>query len=87
MNIIFVNNCEAVTKSGIITEDLSDHLAVFANLLIDPNKLDCMITAQDIHTYNWWKFRKKKEKIYRFCKLEFLKQYRISQRQIYDFWM
>ena len=44
---IFVNNCEAVTKSGVITEDLSDHLAVFTNLLIDPNKLDHMISAQE----------------------------------------
>ena len=49
---IFVNNCEAVTKSGIITVDLSDHLATFVNLLIDAKKLNCMITAvEETHTY------------------------------------
>ena len=37
---IFVNNISAVTKSGIITIDLSDHLAPFVNILIDRNKLD-----------------------------------------------
>ena len=41
---IFVNNCTAVTKSGIITEDLSDHLATFVTLLIDPNKLNIRVS-------------------------------------------
>ena len=44
---IFVNNCAAITKSGIITEDLSDHLATFVNLLIDTKKLNSMATELD----------------------------------------
>lgn len=35
---IFVNNCMAVTNSGIITADLSDHLAPFVNILIKKEK-------------------------------------------------
>ena len=35
---IFVNSCHAVTKSGVLTESLSDHLPVFVTLLIDLNK-------------------------------------------------
>ena len=37
---IFVNNCEAITKSGIITTDVSDHLAPYVNLLIDSTVLN-----------------------------------------------
>ena len=37
---IFVNNCAAVTKSGIVSIDLSDHLAPFINILIERNKCD-----------------------------------------------
>ena len=35
---IFVNNIGAVTKTGIATIDLSDHLAPFVNILIDKEK-------------------------------------------------
>lgn len=35
---IFVNNCHVVTRSGVITECLSDHLPVFVTLLVDPNR-------------------------------------------------
>ena len=34
---IFVNNCHSVTKSGVITEGISDHLPVFVTLLVVPN--------------------------------------------------
>jgi len=46
---IFVNNCSAVTKSGIITTDISDHLAPFVNILID--KLKCQAFEND--SYEW----------------------------------
>ena len=36
---IFVNNCHAVTKSGVITESMSDHLATFVTFLVDQNKV------------------------------------------------
>ena len=42
---IFSNNCHTITQSGIITENLSDHLAVYVNILLDPNKLNHKITA------------------------------------------
>ena len=35
---IFSNSCHVITQTGIITETLSDHLAVFVNILLDPNK-------------------------------------------------
>ena len=44
---IFVNHCAAVTKSGIITADLSDHLATFVNIVIDTKKLNSMATELD----------------------------------------
>ena len=45
---IFVNNIGAVTKTGIATIDLSDHLAPFVNILIDKEK--CNIYEE---TRNW----------------------------------
>ena len=45
---IFVNNCTAVTKSGIVTVDLSDHLAPFVNILIDGDKFQIVE-----HERNW----------------------------------
>ena len=36
---IFVNNCHAVTKSGIISESISDHLATFTCILLDANRI------------------------------------------------
>ena len=41
---IFSNNCHTITQSGIITENLSDHLAVYVNLLLDPNKVNHKIS-------------------------------------------
>ena len=35
---IFTNSCTAVTKSGIITADITDHLAPYANIIIDRHK-------------------------------------------------
>ena len=46
---IFVNNSAMITKSGVITEDISDHLATFVNLLIDPNK--CSIMRETMTNY------------------------------------
>ena len=43
---IFVNNCTAVTKSGIITVDLSDHLAPFVNIIIENGKCQLLEDAQ-----------------------------------------
>ena len=40
---IFVNECASITKSGIITECISDHLAIFINLILDRRKIDCKI--------------------------------------------
>ena len=40
---IFSNCCHAVTKSGIITETLSDHLATFCTILLDPNRISCKL--------------------------------------------
>ena len=37
---IFVNNCEAVTKSGIIATDVSDHLAPYVSLVIERTVLN-----------------------------------------------
>ena len=39
---IFVNSGLETTKSGVIIEDMSDHLVTFVNILIDPNKCDKM---------------------------------------------
>ena len=41
---IFVNDCTAITKSGIITESLSDHMAIFVNLILDNNKINCKLS-------------------------------------------
>ena len=46
----FVNNCAAVTKSGIISIDLSDHLAPFTNILIEKRKCDIF---EDVQSQNW----------------------------------
>ena len=35
---IFTNSCTSVTKSGIITTDVTDHLAPYANMIIDRHK-------------------------------------------------
>ena len=35
---IFVNSAHSVTKSGVITEPVADHLATYVTLLINPNK-------------------------------------------------
>ena len=43
---IFVNNCMAVTNSGIITADLSDHLAPFVNILMKKEKRDIFEDSQ-----------------------------------------
>ena len=40
---IFTNNCHTVTKSGVITETLSDHMAVYVNILLDPNNINLKI--------------------------------------------
>ena len=40
---IFVNNCHSITKSGIITESLSDHLATFVSIILDTNRVNCKI--------------------------------------------
>ena len=37
---IFVNNIDAVSKSGILTLDMSDHMAPFVNLIVDNDTLD-----------------------------------------------
>ena len=44
---IFVGDCTAITKTGVITESLSDHLAVFVNILLDQNKINCKLSAYD----------------------------------------
>ena len=44
---IFVNSGVAVTKSGVISEDISDHLATYVNILIDPNKASKMCDTLD----------------------------------------
>ena len=49
---IFLNNCAAVTKSGVITESLSDHMAVFVNVILDQNKIDCKLSGQEDPSYN-----------------------------------
>ena len=36
---IFTNSCTSVTKPGIIVTDITDHLASYANLIIDKQKL------------------------------------------------
>ena len=40
---IFINNCHAITKSGIITESLSDHLATFVGIILDSNRVSCKL--------------------------------------------
>ena len=41
---IFSNNCHTITQSGIITENLSDHLAVYVSILMDPHKVNLKIS-------------------------------------------
>ena len=36
---IFINQWHAITKSGIITASLSDHLATFTGILLDANRI------------------------------------------------
>ena len=48
---IFSNDCTAITKSGVITESLSDHLAVFINLILDPQKINCKLANCEITSY------------------------------------
>ena len=42
---IFSNNCHTITQSGVITENLSDHLAVYVSILMNPDKITHKITA------------------------------------------
>ena len=49
---IFLNNCAAVTRSGVITESLSDHMATFVNVILDQNKIDCKLSDQEDPSYN-----------------------------------
>ena len=44
---IFINSGATVTKSGVICEDMSDHLATFVKILIDPNKASKMSERVD----------------------------------------
>ena len=44
---IFVNNCHAVTKSGVTTESISDHLATFVTIIIDQRRLNCKLSQED----------------------------------------
>ena len=44
---IFVNNCHAVTKSGVTAESISDHLATFVTILIDQRRLNCKLQKED----------------------------------------
>ncbi|KAL5270451.1 hypothetical protein ACHWQZ_G001240 [Mnemiopsis leidyi] len=44
---IFVNNCHAVTKSGVTTESISDHLATFVTIIIDQRRLNCKLSKED----------------------------------------
>ena len=44
---IFVNNCHAVTKSGVITESISDHLATFVTIIVDQRKLNYKLQQED----------------------------------------
>lgn len=43
---IFINDVPAVTKSGIITIDISDHIAPFVNVLIDREKINIFEDSQ-----------------------------------------
>ena len=50
---IFTNNCHTITQTGVITEALSDHMPVYVNILLDPNKLDHKISeATLLHEQN-----------------------------------
>ena len=44
---IFVNNCHAVTKSGVIAESISDHLATFVTIIVDQRKLNYKLQQED----------------------------------------
>ena len=44
---IFINDCTAITKSGVITESISDHLAIFINILIDSHKIDYKLSNSE----------------------------------------
>jgi hypothetical protein len=51
---IFVNNCDAVLKSGIIATDLSDHLAPYVSLVVDSvilNKINTNLVETDTENY------------------------------------
>ena len=50
---IFTNNCQAITKSGVVTETLSDHLAVFVTVLLDPNKVNCKLQEDELQQENY----------------------------------
>ena len=50
---IFLNNCQAITKSGVITETLSDHMAVFVTILLDPNKVNCKLQEDELLQENY----------------------------------
>ena len=47
---IFVNNCHAVTKSGVISESISDHLATFVTIMVDQNRLSCKLQEDTTET-------------------------------------
>ena len=49
---IFSNSCHAITKSGVITETLSDHMAVYVTILLDPNKVNYKIQEQENYVIN-----------------------------------
>ena len=45
---IFTNSCQSVTRSGVISESISDHLATFVCILMDPKKENCKLQNEDI---------------------------------------
>ena len=50
---IFSNSCHAITKSGVITETLSDHMAVYVTILLDPNKVNYKIREHVLEQANY----------------------------------
>ena len=49
---IFVNSGLETIKSSVIIEDMSDHLATFVGILIDPNKCDKMLDNNSYRPIN-----------------------------------
>ena len=44
---LFTNSCHAVTRTGVITESYADHLAIFACILLDNNRVNCKISKTE----------------------------------------